>query len=344
MPRRMPGSRLVEAIEWRARLARRLLAPVGAVASIVGFVGQLYCVAVAQGLNHRAMSLRAQLWLIFLVPVALLGALYVLGLTLPVPALGRGYVVRLELPATGERANLPRILGPQDNSRPLIVIDAGHGGHDPGASVPGLREKDLVLALAIALRDELVRDGGIRVALTRDDDRFLVLGERFAVARALDADLFLSIHADSSGSVDGVTGASVYTLSDEASSQAAARFAARENSADSVNGVALSGQSDAVSNILIDLSQRRTQGDSAEFAALIVREGQGVLKFHPQARRSAALAVLRAPDVPGVLYEAGFITNRDEAALLSSPEGRRGFAQVLAQAIRIYFARQSAAG
>lgn len=290
------------------------------------------------------MSLRAQLWLIFLAPVGLLAALYALGLTLPVPALGRNYVVRFELPPTGIPDGLPEVHGPQDKSRPLIVIDAGHGGHDPGASGAGLREKDLVLGLATALRDELVREGGIRVALTRGDDRFLVLAERSAVARALGADLFLSIHADSSGEVDGVTGASIYTLSDEASSQAAARFAARENSADNVNGVSLSDHSDAVSAILVDLSQRRTQGDSAEFARLILREGEGVLRFHPQARRSAALAVLRAPDVPGVLYEAGFITDRDEARRMASPEGRREFAEVLARAIRIYFARQSGGG
>lgn len=265
------------------------------------------------------------------------------GLTLPLPAVGRSYVVRIDLPPAGEPADLPRVLGPQDKSRPLVVIDPGHGGHDPGASVPGLREKDLVLNLASGLRDELLRRGGIRVAMTRSDDRFLVLGERYAIARALGADLFLSIHADSSGEVDGVTGASIYTLSEAASSEAAARFAARENNVDRVNGVTLSGQSDAVSTILVDLSQRRTQGDSAEFARLILREGEGILRFHPQARRSAALAVLRAPDVPGVLYEAGFITDREEAGRLISPAGQRQFAEVLARAIRIYFARQSGA-
>jgi N-acetylmuramoyl-L-alanine amidase len=286
------------------------------------------------------MSLRAQLWLIFLAPIALLGALYALGLSLSVPALGRAYVIRFELPSPGA-SDLPKVLGPADRSRPLVVIDAGHGGHDPGASGQGFREKDLVLGLATALRDKLVADGGIRVALTRSDDRFLVLGERFAIARALGADLFLSIHADSAGEEDQVTGASIYTLSTEASSQAAARFAARENAADEVNGVDLAGQSNAVSTILVELSQRRTQADSAEFAGLITREGAGILEFHPQARRSAGLAVLRAPDVPSVLYEAGFISNRDEANRLASPEGRAKFADVLARAIRIYFARQS---
>jgi N-acetylmuramoyl-L-alanine amidase len=289
------------------------------------------------------MSLRAQLWLIFLAPLVLIGALYALGLSLPVPALGRGYVVRLELPPSGEPVDLPRVYGPADRSRPLVVIDAGHGGHDPGASGQGLREKDLVLSLAIALRDQLVREGGVRVALTRDDDRFLVLDERFAIARALGADLFLSIHADSAGAEDKVAGASIYTLSNEASSQAAARFAARENAVDTINGIELTGQSASVNSILVELSQRRTQDDSAEFSRLIEREGEGILQFHPQARRSASLAVLRAPDVPSVLYEAGFISNLDEASRLASPDGQGKFAQVLARAIRIYFARQSAA-
>lgn len=287
------------------------------------------------------MSLRAQLWLVFLAPVALLGALYACGLTLPVPALGRKYIIRFALPSAGEPIDLPRVEGPPDKSRPLVVIDAGHGGHDPGASGQGFQEKDLVLGLAKSLRDEIVREGGVRVALTRDEDRFLVLGERFAIARALGADLFLSIHADSAGNEDGVSGASIYTLSSEASSQAAARFAARENAVDTINGIALSGQSDTVNSILVELSQRRTQQDSADFSRLIAREGQGVLQFHPQARRSAGLAVLRAPDVPSVLYEAGFISNQSEANQLASPEGREQFAQVLARAIRIYFARRS---
>lgn len=285
--------------------------------------------------------MRAHLWLIFLLPVALVAGLYVLGLTLPVPAMGRGYVLRLELPPAGEPVDLPQVYGPADKSRPLVVIDPGHGGHDPGASMAGYREKALVLSLAEALRDELVEQGGVRVALTREDDRFLALDERFAIARRLGADLFVSIHADSAGEEEGVSGASVYTLSSSASSEAAARFAARENSADVVNGVPLGGQTDAVSTILVELSQRRAHGDASEFAGLILREGEGVLRFHPQARRSASLAVLRAPDVPSVLYEAGFISNPADAERLSSPEGRERFASVMARAVRIYFARQT---
>lgn len=288
------------------------------------------------------MALRYQLWLLFLAPIALLAGLYALGLTLPVPALGRSYVLRIELPDAGGSIGLPEIRGPQDITRPLVVIDPGHGGHDPGASAHGMQEKRVVLGLALALRDRLLEQGGIRVALTRDDDRYLALQERVEIARSLGADLFLSIHADSAGEQSGVQGATVYTLSERASDEAAARFAARENNADRLNGISLSGQSDAVSSILVDLSQRRSREDAAEFARLIAREGEGVLVFHPEPRRSAALAVLRAPDVPSVLFEAGFVTNQEDAIRLVSPEGRAGFAEVTERAIRIYFARSSA--
>ena len=286
------------------------------------------------------MSLRAQLWLVFLLPVAIIAALYGLGLAIPMPHLGRGYVITIALPDGGQAVDLPEIYGPPDRSRPLVVIDAGHGGKDPGASGPGLREKTLALGLALALKDALIAQGGVRVALTREDDRFLVLEERSEIARLLEADLFISIHADSAGESSGVSGASIYTLSAEASSEAAARFAERENNADRVNGVNVAAQSDAVSSILVELAQRRVQERSAEFAGLVVREGAGTLGFHPQARRSAALAVLRAPDVPAVLYESGYITNPADVARLTSPEGQQAFAQVMARAIRIYFARQ----
>ena len=293
------------------------------------------------------MSYRLQIALVFLAPVLILAGLYVLGGALGVkaPLLGRGYVIRLALPDADQAVGLPPVEGPQDAGRPLVVIDAGHGGHDPGASgadvLGGVREKTLTLGLARALRDELVRGGGIRVALTRNDDRFLVLEERAEIARRLGADLFLSIHADSAGDQAGVSGASVYTLSARASSEAAARFAARENSADIVNGVVLADQDPDVNAILVELAQRRSQERSDEFAGLIVREGQDVLQFHPQARRSAALVVLKAPDMPSALFEAGFISNPADAGRLASPEGQGRFAEAMARAIRVYFARQA---
>ena len=287
------------------------------------------------------MAYRVQLGLLFLFPVLVVGALFALGKTVPVPVLGRAYVITLPLPDAADTIGLPDIEGPSDPTRPLVVIDAGHGGPDPGAVGEDVREKTVVLGLARALQQRLLSAGGIRVAMTREDDSFVVLGERAEIARRLGADLFISIHADSAGEKEGVEGASIYTLSETASSQAAARFAERENDADIVNGVDLSGNDQAVNDILVELSQRRTSGNSAEFASLIEREGQGTLRFHPQARRSAALAVLRAPDVPAVLYEAGFISNPEEARALASAEGRERFADVMTRAIRIYFARQS---
>jgi N-acetylmuramoyl-L-alanine amidase len=220
------------------------------------------------------------------------------------------------------------------------VIDAGHGGRDFGAVGAGVREKDVTLALVIALRDAIVEQGGIRVALTREDDRLITLTERPDIARRMEADLFLSIHADSAGDNEAVSGASIYTLSDRASSAAAARYASRENDADRVNGVSIEGQSGDVADLLVELSQRRSQAQSAEFAGLVTREGAGELAFHSQAQRSADLVVLRTPDMPSALFESGFVTNEDDAARLVSEEGQAQFAQVMARAIRVYFIRQ----
>jgi N-acetylmuramoyl-L-alanine amidase len=292
------------------------------------------------------MSLRTLLLIVLLVPALVLGAAAALGVRIPVPVWGRDYVQRFALEERAIRFELPEIAGPDDPSLPLVVIDAGHGGRDPGAigeDAEGftVQEKDITLALARALRDELLRAGRIRVALTRDDDRILPLAYRPEIARQLDADLFISIHADSAGARENVSGASIYTLSEQASSEAAARFAARENDADRLNGIAIDGQSPGVSAILVELAQQRTQENALEFAALVVREGAGKLAFVPQPQRSAALAVLRAPDVPSVLFESGFVTNRLDRKRLTSPEGQRDHAAVLARAIRVYFARRA---
>lgn len=285
------------------------------------------------------MSIRAHLILVMLLPLALIGGLMAAGIKLPVPQWGRDYVLRLLMPEAAGAAALPTIYGPADRSRPLVVIDAGHGGRDPGAVGEGIREKDVTLGLALALRDELVRQGGVRVALTREDDRSLALADRPGIARQMGADLFVSIHADSAGEKSGVSGASLYTLSGKASSAAAARFARRENAADEVNGLSIEGQSEQVSAILVELSQRRTQGESLDFATLVEREAADRLMFHPQALRSADLVVLRSPDLPSVLFEAGFVTNEADAARLASPEWKAGFAEAMARAIRIHFVR-----
>ena len=263
--------------------------------------------------------------------------LLALALTAQAGGSGPDPLVRLALIAPDQRIDLPEIAGADD--RPLIVIDPGHGGFDPGASNAYHVEKDVVLGLATALRDRLLAAGDVRVALTREDDRYLAHAERYDIARRLEADLFLSIHADSAGDMDEVSGASIYTLSDTASSQAARRFAERENRAERINGRALGEETDSVGAILVDLSQRRTQASSRAFADLIEREGRGILGFRDEPRRSAALKVLRAPDVPSVLFEAGFITNSEDAERLASEEGRQRFARAMANAVRLYFIR-----
>lgn len=255
-----------------------------------------------------------------------------------------GYVVRIPLPAAEPQVDLPAIAGPDDSSRPLVVIDAGHGGHDPGASGAGnLKEAQLTLALARSLRDELVRRARVRVALTRDGDRFLTLDERYGVARRLGADLFVSIHADAAAD-EGARGATLYTLGERASDTEAARIAARENLADTINGVALKEQPGDVAAILIDLSRRQTLERSGSFARLILRENRGAIRFRREPLKSAAFVVLKSPDVPSVLFESGYISNADDAAKLLDAKSRQAFASAFGRAIEAYFARVRATG
>ena len=252
------------------------------------------------------------------------------------------YTVAQSVPAAAKAPPLPRIEG--DRNKPLVVIDAGHGGIDPGAINPetGLREKDVTLKISKAIRDQLVAGGRVRVALTRDDDRYLVLRERFGIARRLHADLFISIHCDSVGAGEA-SGASVYTLSEVASDKEAARLAARENKADVITGVDLGGAGADVSSILIDLTQRETMNNSADFARLLGREAAPLVPLKPNFHRMASLMVLKAPDLPSVLFETGYISNPHDASFLDSTDGRRRIAEGIERAVDVHFARRIAA-
>jgi N-acetylmuramoyl-L-alanine amidase len=277
-----------------------------------------------------------------MLPLVAIGVLIGAGTKLPVPHFDREYVLRFLLPDNADglaMGDLPQIFGAENETAPLVVIDAGHGGRDPGAVGHGVREKDITLMLAQSLRDELLEQGGVRVAMTRDDDRRVALQDRPEIARKLGADLFISLHADSAGELSELNGASIYTLSRQASSAAAARFARRENNADRLNGLEIEGQSAEVSAILFDLSQRRVQEESSEFVDLILREGEGNYAFVSDARRAADLMVLYAPDIPSVLFETGFVTNEEDARRLTSAEGRKAFASMMTRTIRVYFAR-----
>lgn len=253
----------------------------------------------------------------------------------------RTHSITVPIPPAARGIALPKVEGPRDSTRPLVVIDAGHGGHDSGAvnAQTGGREKDVTLAIARAIRSALLESGRIRVALTRDDDRFLVLQERYGIARRMSADLFISIHADAAE--DGEAhGATVYTLSETASDREAARLAARENKADIINGVNLGGQDSVVSSILIDLTQRETMTLSASFARLLQREASALIPFRGAYHRFASLVVLKAPDIPSVLFETGYISNADDAQMLASGEGQARIASGVARAIEVYFARR----
>jgi N-acetylmuramoyl-L-alanine amidase len=244
--------------------------------------------------------------------------------------------------AAKHRGRLPRIYG-DDDRRLLVVIDAGHGGMDPGAISPidGRREKDVTLKIARAIRDELVRAGRVRVALTREDDRFLVLRERYGIARRLGGALFISIHCDSVGA-GSASGASVYTLSEVASDRESARLAARENKSDIIAGVNLASTNADISSILIDLTQRETMNASAGFARLLGREARDRVPLKPNFHRMASLMVLKAPDMPSVLFETGYISNPADAEFIDSEEGRRRIAQSVERAVEVHFARRMA--
>ena len=251
------------------------------------------------------------------------------------------YYVSVPVPPPSRSLALPRIYG-DDDSRPLVVIDAGHGGVDPGAiGASGLREKDVTLRIAKAIRDELLASGRVRVALTREDDRFLILQERFGIARRLKGDLFISIHCDSV-SAGEASGATVYTLSEVASDKESARLAARENKADIIQGVNLASTPADVSSILIDLTQRETMNSSASFARLLGREARPLMPIRDNFHRMASLVVLKAPDMPSILFETGYISNPRDAAFISSPSGRAAIAQSVRRAVDIHFARQMA--
>ncbi len=253
------------------------------------------------------------------------------------------YSVRVDLPAPRSVKGLPKIYGPNDVTLPLVVIDAGHGGHDPGAISPhgGAREEEVTLSIARRTRDALVATGRVRVALTREDDHFIVLQDRYGIARRLGADLFISIHADSAGN-ETARGATVYTLSEVASDREARRLAARENKADIINGVNLGGATGDVSSILIDLTQRETMNVSADFAKMLVTEGTRSLTMRSESHKFASFVVLKAPDTPSVLFETGYLSNAADAAFLTSASGQSTVAQTLARAVDSHFGRRLA--
>ncbi|MCC6304247.1 MAG: N-acetylmuramoyl-L-alanine amidase [Rhodobacteraceae bacterium] len=222
----------------------------------------------------------------------------------------------------------------QTGAGPLVVVlDPGHGGIDPGAEHEGLREAALILAFAQELRAALEGKGGVRVVLTREDDRFVPLEARTSIARAAGADLLLSLHADALD--QGIaTGATAYTLAAEASEAAAARLAERHDRADLLAGVDLSGQGDAIAGILMELARAETAPRSERLARhLVTAIGAAGGRLHPRPRQRANFTVLRAPDIPSVLLEVGFMSSPRDLADLTDPARRARLAAGIVAAL-----------
>jgi N-acetylmuramoyl-L-alanine amidase len=220
---------------------------------------------------------------------------------------------------------------------PLIYIDPGHGGPDPGTiGTTGTYEKDVTLAMAKELQRQLLATGRYRVKMTRDSDKFVALRPRFEMARRDHADMFISLHADANPFYSA-RGATVYTLSENASDSEAEALAAKENKADLIDGVDLSQQNNTVTSILIDLAQRETKNRSASFAELLVHDMGQVTLMLRNSHRFAGFAVLKAPDIPSVLIELGYLSDAQDEALLISPLHRTKLATAMLHAIDGYY-------
>lgn len=225
-----------------------------------------------------------------------------------------------------------------EGSKPIIVIDAGHGGQDPGAiGLHGTREKDITLNYARTLREALLRTGRYRVVLTREDDRFVPLPERVAIARKVKGKLFISFHADSNPKPEA-RGLSIYTVSENASDDEAAALAERENKADIIPGINLNTTDKDVANILIDLTQRETMNKSADFADKIVSALRSEISTLDRTHRYAGFRVLKAPDIPSVLIELGFVTNPSDERMLLTKEYRSRVVNSVVKGIDRYLA------
>lgn len=226
--------------------------------------------------------------------------------------------------------------------RPVIAIDPGHGGVDPGAiGISGINEKYITLAHARELRRQLKGSDRYRVILTRNRDVFIRLRDRIAIARRANADLFISLHADSTKN-RRIRGGAVYTLSETASDKEAAELAAKENRADLIAGIDLSDQSEMVAKILIDLRQRLTKNDSVIFAKGLVRELGTTTRMLRNNHRFAGFAVLKAPEVPSVLIEMGYLSNSTDERLLRHSRHRQKLSAAIVKAVGRYFSRQQA--
>jgi N-acetylmuramoyl-L-alanine amidase len=244
--------------------------------------------------------------------------------------------------AVAPQTAAPKPAAPGD-SRPVVVIDPGHGGVDNGTRSGEEMEKNLVLAFGLALRDRLEKSGKYRVVMTRSDDTFIPLDDRVKVAHNQAAALFVSIHADYLPRGEGdAQGATIYTVSDKATDAEAERLAESENRADAIGGVDLREEPTEVADILIDLAQRETRTFSNRFARLLMGEMKRSVRMHKNPLKSAGFRVLKAPDVPSVLVELGYVSNKSDLDHLVSENWRSKTVAAMGQAIDVFLAKRLA--
>ena len=267
-------------------------------------------------------------------------------------------LIRASAQAFGENAGLPDLPGwdlpPEEDLPParpkrdpdaplVVVLDPGHGGIDPGAEAGDVREKDLTLSFARQLKEALVRAGGVDVILTRDDDRFVSLERRVAIAHRVGADLFLSLHADSLGT-GSARGATIYALSEDATDAASAALAERHNRSDLLAGIDLTGSDDVVADILMDLARMETQPRADLLArALVLGITEMGLPLNKRPLRSASFSVLKSPDIPSILLEMGFISDGRDLDNLVDPEWRNRMAVAVSDGIKAWIIADAAA-
>ena len=257
----------------------------------------------------------------------------------PAIAEANAAVARAEAPAAPAEPPSP------PDKRPVVVIDPGHGGVDNGTQAGGgdIMEKNLVLGFGLALRDRIEKSGKYRVVMTRTDDTFIPLGDRVKIARNESAALFVSIHADALRRGEGdAQGATIYTLSDKATDSEAERLADTENKSDAIGGVSLADEPTEVADILIDLVQRETKTFSNRFARVLMGEMKNTVRMHKHPLKSAGFRVLKAPDVPSVLVELGYVSNKGDLEHLVSENWRNRTVGSMAQAIDAFLAKRLA--
>jgi N-acetylmuramoyl-L-alanine amidase len=250
-----------------------------------------------------------------------------------------------EANAAVARADAPAAPPSPPDKRPVVVIDPGHGGVDNGTQAGGgdIMEKNLVLGFGLALRDRIEKSGKYRVVMTRTDDTFIPLGDRVKIARSESAALFVSIHADALRRGEGdAQGATIYTLSDKATDSEAERLADTENKSDAIGGVSLADEPTEVADILIDLVQRETKTFSNRFARMLMGEMKNTVRMHKHPLKSAGFRVLKAPDVPSVLVELGYVSNKGDLEHLVSENWRSRTVGSMAQAIDAFLAKRLA--